>query len=192
MATHADTFVTVQTTTAGRETAIPHAVFEIAPRLETSEALGSRIGPCPEHLTPNLWSIFIRDRQGFAYIVADFDTEEEAKGFLELTEAGLLDSAMSLWEAITTAPDGSYLWTKFEAVREVNGTCSIREDIAKLARAAHYGWLIAHMDGHGYDEAFDWEFCPWFLLECCDWRADVGSVILRPDWIDRCIEKRDG
>lgn len=97
------------------------------------------------------------------------------------SQTELMDAACCLWEEVLS-------WTKGRnhnctIYREDYGWANLRGDIIKLAGPCHEAWCNAHRNGHGYDNGFDWEFCPWFLANCVHWDHRYGPN-LKPDWRD--------
>jgi hypothetical protein len=98
----------------------------------------------------------------------------------EPSASDITDAAMCLWEAVLEYD----LWASTQM-----HTREKREFCAKIARECHLGWMIAHADGDGFDDGFDWEFVPWFLRQCVA-QGDMG-VCLRTDWRETCAALRD-
>ncbi|MCC5982611.1 MAG: hypothetical protein JJU26_12940 [Oceanicaulis sp.] len=165
-----------------------HVTLEYGPRFEYAPAEGEsrgRVGPPPDGIPPHFWGVYMRSSDGHAVHIDDVADEDLARAYGEISEDLLCDSAMSLWEAVCTALPGSQLAILADTVRSTHGSATLRQSVGALARGCHIGWIAAHKGGNGYDDAFDWEFCPWFLLECCSW--DDNAVSLKPDWLDTCL-----
>jgi hypothetical protein len=87
-----------------------------------------------------------------------------------------LNTAMCLWEAVLEFS----LWSENHYL----GRREKRTFIANILLEADAGWRLAHQDGKGFDDAFDWDFCPWFLKTCI---FESGHQLsLQTDWKDRC------
>lgn len=167
---------------------LDHVKLEYGPRFEYAPAEGEtrgRIGLPPDGIPPHFWGIYMRSSDGHAVHIDDVADEDIARAYGAISEELLTDSAMSLWEAVCTAQPASRLANHADPVRSINGTAYLRDRVGAIARACHIGWIAAHKGGNGYDDAFDWEFCPWFLRECCSW--DDNALSLKPDWLDTCL-----
>lgn len=90
----------------------------------------------------------------------------------------VLEDVMCLWEAVLENRDDLDR-TSWEEM----GTACIRNNISELAPQVHMAWELAKQ--LGFDDAFDWEFCPWFVRECIDWE----TVTIRPNWIEIVLEE---
>ncbi|MFX4226436.1 MAG: hypothetical protein ACFHHU_00675 [Porticoccaceae bacterium] len=92
----------------------------------------------------------------------------------------LLEIAQCLWEIAAEASDGP-----LEAFRSKNGAAELRSFLRDLPvlLACDEGWKIAQREA-GFDDSFDWEFCPWFLRTCIEYSD--GAIALCVDWRDRC------
>tara|TARA_R110002072_G_scaffold151470_1_gene300769 strand:- start:6333 stop:6884 length:552 start_codon:yes stop_codon:yes gene_type:complete len=157
-------------------TELAGVTFEIGPR--------RGVGRDTERTTPKsaeFWTLFFRTSEGLAFAVADFPSAEALTDYLTPTQDHLMDAAMSVWEAFVVS-ESDQEFPGLEVIREQHGMATAREFVANLALTVHVGWLIAHQNGRGFDDAFDWQFCPWFLRNCID--PVLGT--LRPDWAHRC------
>ena len=74
-------------------------------------------------------------------------------------------TAMCLWEAWleirNTSTPGDLVAEEMERLQGEHGVASIREVVLGLVPACELAWKAAH--ALGYDDCFDWEFCPDFL-----------------------------
>lgn len=96
------------------------------------------------------------------------------------------EAAMCLWEEVLAAlSSGKGLDWAF-ARQLTEGTVVLRSHILDLAKPCHEAWTIAHQEGKGFDEPFDWEFVPWFLRNAVDEDGD-----LKPDWKDLAMKMGD-
>jgi hypothetical protein len=93
-------------------------------------------------------------------------------------DCDVLDAAMCLWEAVLE----TNMWASIGDGGPL--TAERRDFCARIAERCHLGWVIAHADGDGYDDAFDWEFCPWFLTVCT--KNTSSELLLCDDWRDQC------
>lgn len=92
----------------------------------------------------------------------------------------LMEAAMCLWEAalyLTPRDDGN---EPIQAWLDQRGTAEVRRMILNQAEACHVEWEQAVEAG--YDDCFDWHWCPKWLLERIDWSdPDVqGDISLKP------------
>lgn len=74
----------------------------------------------------------------------------------------IIDAAVCLWEACLDAG-----YSHYQRYREANGAAEARDRVIGFARLCHESWLFAHTE-LGFDDAFDWEWCPAFLINCVD------------------------
>lgn len=93
-------------------------------------------------------------------------TDKEWDRCLPLTDELAFEAAMVLWEAHT--PDNN------------RGAVQSRHDMMSLIGPLHIGWTVAVLADRGL-EPFDWEFTPWFLINCTQ-----GGFDLQPDWVSMC------
>ncbi len=101
-----------------------------------------------------------------------------------VTSIDLIDAAMCLWEDVldSLGMPARELHRHHDAVinaRRSRGTAALRWLVAALAEPCHRAWEHAQR-AHGYEDCFDWEWCPWFLRHCVNWE----TVTVRPDWQD--------
>jgi hypothetical protein len=96
----------------------------------------------------------------------------------------ILEVALCLWEAFLESPTS---YPELVALREEVGVATLRLELTNEAvlDACHKGWELVSNDGEGYDEPFDWEFCPQFLGRCVT--VSNQSVVLRDDWNERLL-----
>lgn len=90
-----------------------------------------------------------------------------------ITDADKMDAAMCAWEFCLES-DIFEFWPW--------GAVDLRSRCALLAPFIHIGYMVA--DASGYDDAFDWEFVPWFMKTCVG--LTEGGHELTPDWLARC------
>lgn len=102
-----------------------------------------------------------------------------------------MEAAMCLWEAVDEIENypGSNeqrreIAGKISTNRASEGTGALRHKLAPLAITAEEAYIIA--GAHGYDDFFDWEFCPWFVLNCIEW--DGYGPSLKGNWEFLTIE----
>lgn len=69
-------------------------------------------------------------------------------------------TAMCLWEEFITAEEGTY--PHFDNMRVNHGSHATRDAFLMLVPICDTAWIVAA--AHGYDEAFDWDFVPQFLI----------------------------
>jgi hypothetical protein len=100
------------------------------------------------------------------------------------SDSDLMDAAMCLWEAVLEHED---IW---QASRDALGIDEVRRFAAHIARTCLNGWGIAHADGDGFDDPFDWEFCPWFVRNCVA-DDDRGGLSIDTLWRRKCEALRD-
>ena len=72
-------------------------------------------------------------------------------------------TAMCLWEEYLTNRNDP----EFHAALEVVGTAQLREDVLALAEPCHDAWERAQAEG--YDDCFDWRWCPDWLTHNVSW-----------------------
>ena len=77
---------------------------------------------------------------------------------LEYTADDVRD-AMALWEAFLDTDQ-----PKFEAFKENEGTCACRDAIQAISKKCSRLHKMAV--SYGFDDSYDWEWCPWFLRNC--------------------------
>ena len=108
------------------------------------------------------------------------------------SQTDLMEAAMCLWEAVLSnfhvivSRDDSE--RKDDSARDQNivywwegvGTACVRLHMIDFAEPCHEAWVLAHRDGEGFDDPFDWEFVPWFVHNCIDWTE--GGPELKSDW----------
>ena len=99
-------------------------------------------------------------------------TEEIERDFV--TEA-----AMCLWEDVIRRIKEEPETSPLQVARMDGGTANLRLEVLQLAEPCAQAWAVA--EALGYQEAFDWEFCPWFLDACVGME---GGPTLRPNWQD--------
>jgi len=77
----------------------------------------------------------------------------------------LLDAAATLWEAVidAEAKPNSPTGRALAIAREADGTSSLRYLVTGWAEECHRAWMAAR--AAGFDDSFDWEFCPVWLAE---------------------------
>lgn len=92
----------------------------------------------------------------------------------------LLEIAQCLWENASDFANGPLY-----AFRAQCGTGELRSFLRKLEvlLACEEGWNIAKREA-GFDDSFDWEFCPWFLRECLEFTRETAKLC--EDWRERC------
>lgn len=113
----------------------------------------------------------------------------EAMKAADLSEAvaysvcNLIEAAQCLWEALIDAPEGSY--PGFDVYRWERGTIELRYALRneEILAACSIGINLAR-DLAGFEGAYDWDFCPWFLAHCLT--VEGGEIRLVPDWLERC------
>jgi hypothetical protein len=89
------------------------------------------------------------------------------------------EDAMCLWEAILdTKSDIPDLAEYFET----KGTAEVRMEVLNLVDTLSAAYLLA--TDNDYDECFDWDFCPWFVMNCIDFSTPLS---VKPDWKDRVM-----
>ncbi|MCW3782484.1 hypothetical protein [Defluviimonas salinarum] len=76
------------------------------------------------------------------------------------TEA--MNTAACLWEQCIEPTHA--LFRGVQALRDIHGTVDVRAGIVGLSEACDIVYETAR--GLGYDDSFDWEFCPLFLRHC--------------------------
>jgi hypothetical protein len=106
--------------------------------------------------------------------LGDFPTRRQAetfclrlRGFLG---ADLLLDAMCLWEAVIEicSIDDDPICAAITATRNHHGTVALREAIAAMVPACEAAWRRAERED-GYDEPYDWEWCPSFIRTHVEW-----------------------
>ena len=134
-------------------------------------------------------------------------THEEKDVFYKFTnpncEMDLVD-AMCLWEAVVDIEFTGWAKVKnkpgFERYdasthdlsdmtsleRAINdwhsdvGSFEMRTAVAGWVRTLQIAWQVAG-EVYGYEECFDYEFCPWFLKHC----IDHNDMTVRRDWLQQ-------
>jgi hypothetical protein len=86
------------------------------------------------------------------------------------TDHDIIDAAMCLWEACLELEKEHYV--KF---RDMHGAAETRDRVAYFAGHCHDAWVHAHTT-LGYDEPFDWDWCPRWLDHCVD--VDFDLVVI--------------
>ena len=112
--------------------------------------------------------------------------EEDASLIWPPTPELRMEGAMVLWEAIVEAwgYDAEAMAGLLEHKEKV-GSVQMRHDLMPIVDMLHVGWHI-HQLAAG-DEAmvpFDWEFTPWFLINCVE--ATGGVLSCKGGWEDAC------
>lgn len=74
----------------------------------------------------------------------------------------IIDAAVCLWEACLD--DG---FSHYQRYRENYGAAETRDRVVSFARQCHESWYFAHIE-LGFDDPFDWEWCPRFMTLCVD------------------------
>jgi len=91
----------------------------------------------------------------------------------DIPDAGdLMDAAMCLLEAFWELPDSDPRRSDF---LPNNGIAVVRDQMASAASFCHQTWMLLSKDD-GYDDCFDWDFCPQFLDRCMDEQLVVKSA----------------
>lgn len=112
----------------------------------------------------------------------------QAVGLAEDTAYGvgdILEAAQCLWEAIISAPSGRF--PDFEKYGSLHGAVGLRYALRdeKILAACSIGIHLAREAG--FEWAYDWDFCPWFITHCLT--VAESEVRLVSDWLDRCKNK---
>ena len=74
----------------------------------------------------------------------------------------IIDAAVCLWEACL---DNNF--QHYARFREDNGAAETRDRVVSFAKQCHDAWVIAN-EKLGFQDPFDWEWCPRFLRLCVD------------------------
>lgn len=88
----------------------------------------------------------------------------------DLTPVEYAETAASLWEAVLELKDeDSDIGRRVRDAFAAHGTSDIRGSICSpsVIRACDATWRAAR--DRGFDEPFDWEFCPVFVRAGLDW-----------------------
>lgn len=91
----------------------------------------------------------------------------------------IVEAALCIWESVLET--GGYM-EAFPDIGDI-GVAEAREHCIDLASPCHQAWALAHDEGE-FDEPFDLEFVPWFLLYCVK-----SDGTLCPEWKDTTISK---
>lgn len=94
---------------------------------------------------------------------SDFDPDEPDSG-------DLMEASMCLLESFWNLPDDDRRRSDY---LPNYGIAMVRDQIMTSARLCHQTWLMAI--GDGFDQCFDWDFCPRFLDQCMDDQLVVKS-----------------
>lgn len=103
---------------------------------------------------------------------------------VEVNQELLIEAAQCLWEAyLENAPNF------LNQYRERFGTVELRYALRNvdILKACHEGIEVAR--SQGFDDCYDWSFCPWFLANCLE--IDGMTVRLVEDWRSRCAALPD-
>ena len=73
----------------------------------------------------------------------------------------LTEAAVCLWEACLEEN-----YTHYTIFRVTHGVAETRMRVISFAEQCHQAWELAHPKH--FDESFDWEWCPMFMLHCVD------------------------
>lgn len=106
---------------------------------------------------------------------------------VEVDEDVLRENAMCLWEAFLDLRAGGQKDQPLLKMLDQVGTASLRYALAgnkEVLVASEHGWEIA--SEHGFEDPFDWEFCPWFLVNCIE--VDGFDLKMKADWQELCRE----
>lgn len=71
----------------------------------------------------------------------------------------IANNAACLWESVLELD-------MFPDIHQTMGTAYLRETVCEFAVLVEESYETAFVNG--YDDAFDWEFVPWFLENCID------------------------
>lgn len=114
---------------------------------------------------------------------AAFEILDSEEHYQCSSEQEMAEVALALWECLLESPDD---YPEIARLRTVVGTAEIRSMFANpvILAACNKGWRAAQ--DNGFDEPFDWEFCPLFLRDCVG--VSDGYLVLRDDWESRCCE----
>jgi hypothetical protein len=123
-----------------------------------------------------IWSVVATTSSGHTVTVADCDTMPAAGALVRrlrrftsmVTGADLIDAAACLWEAALELKGSPLIAPAIERF----GTAEVRTAVVRHAAVCHLQWVEA-VEESGYDDAFDWEWCPKFLTERLDWSAGL-------------------
>jgi hypothetical protein len=88
----------------------------------------------------------------------------------------LVDSALCLWEALIDlhcSEQDNPISHAFDA----NGYSAMRNRAMGWAEQCHNDWVAVHP--HDFDDPFDWEWCPKWLLERIDWSDPAHPQVKR-------------
>lgn len=89
---------------------------------------------------------------------------------MSATDHDIIDAALCLWEAcLDHEPD------HYNRFREDNGAAETRDKMQVFAKPCHDAWEHAHTV-LGFDDPFDWEWCPLWLQVCVDEDFDLVAM----------------
>lgn len=127
------------------------------------------------------WTVYGRypDEAGqhLAMAIGDFATKEAAHDVmaaLPTFDSEEVDAALSVWEAMfemrVKIPELDRAWNNY-------GTSAMRQEAAKLGKAAQAAWLaLSDDDRDGICAPFDWEFVPAFLMQATFHKRGCASI----------------
>ena len=93
-----------------------------------------------------------------------------------------VEASLCLWEHYLEHIDARY--PDIDALRERIGTVELRQQFMTVAILNACSDGIALARENGFEDPFDWEFCPLFLSLCVT--VEGHRLTLRPGWRGMC------
>jgi hypothetical protein len=95
----------------------------------------------------------------------------------QITEMELREASLCLWEAYNDSPAA---YPTITQLREKVGASEVRTMFMEndLLLACHMGYM--KLRDQGFDDPFDWAFCPEFLTHCTE--VVAYNLTIKSDW----------